>query len=540
MQNQTVSLCDINDDEESIDESEFVEIKLISSQVKVKISQLFKYSKIFRENYQDIYFLPSLSHKLQIYQTKFNINDQNAILFFRLIHDEEVVISNEIYFDLYKLSEFFNATKLTNFLNKYSKNNFNDLSYIIQKIRVSIQGYDDDSNDQDNFIIEMEQKLVDRINECFTNPYFGDLPVSIIYRMISKCNIQTLSMDLLFDFISNSINTRFSLLNFLDLQKLPESKFDELYEKYIESGKSYIYQHLPNNLDYINNLKNGNKAFLQQVNSQQAYIRQLEAENSQIRNQLASVEVQKGQLERKNRLLQEKLDILTAKCQNELVLSESLCKSFIAMFGSESERNMKESVQFLEYSSNKGSGYASYILGLLYENGVTVGKDFNKAALFYLKSDEQGISHGLNRLGQCYENGLGIDVDYEKAFNFYKKAAEKGNAYALCNIGVCYLKKHGVPKDMEKAVDYFKQSAEKDNPRALCNLGIFYANGYGVEQNDKMAFDLIKKSADLGDKIAMKQLADLYEKGRGVNQNSELAKEYNLKAFELEKNQSDF
>ena len=538
MQNHTVSLCDENDDEESVDESEFVEIKLISSQVKVKISQLFKYSKKFRENYQDIYFLPSLSNKLQIYQTKFNINDQNAILFFKLIHDERVVISNEIYFDLYKLSEFFNAIKLLNFLNKYSKNNFNDLSNIIQKIRISMQN--DDDTDQDNFNTEMEQKLVDRINECFTNPYFGELPVSTIYRIISKCNIQTLSMDLLFDFISNSINTRFSLLCFLDLQKLPESKFDELYEKYSESGKSDIYQHLPNNLDYIKILKNENKAFLQQVNSQQAYIHQLETQNDQIRNQLSLIEVQKGQLERKNILLQQKLDNLNEKCKNELVLSESLCKSFNAMFGSKNERNMSESVQFLEHSSNMGSGYASYILGLLYENGVTVEKDFDKAASFYLKSDEQGISHGLNRLGQCYENGLGTNVDYEKAVSFYKKAAEKGNAYALCNIGVCYLKKHGVPKDMEKAIDYFKQSAEKDNPRALCNLGIFYASGHGVERNEKMAFDLIKKSADLGDKIAMKQLADLYEKGIGVNQNSELAKEYNLKASKLEKNQSDF
>lgn len=61
-----------------------------------------------------------------------------------------------------------------------------------------------------------------------------------------------------------------------------------------------------------------------------------------------------------------------------------------------------------------------------------------------------------------YQNGLGVPQDYQKAMSFYQVAARTGFCPALVRIGALYYKGRGVPKDYKKAMHYYQQAGGTD------------------------------------------------------------------------------
>ena len=57
---------------------------------------------------------------------------------------------------------------------------------------------------------------------------------------------------------------------------------------------------------------------------------------------------------------------------------------------------------------------------------------------WYRKAAEQGHADAQNNLGLCYQYGKGVAKDYAEAVKWYRKAAEQGHARAQCNLGYCY------------------------------------------------------------------------------------------------------
>ena len=53
----------------------------------------------------------------------------------------------------------------------------------------------------------------------------------------------------------------------------------------------------------------------------------------------------------------------------------------------------------------------------------------------------------LNIIGYLYNHGIGVQEDYNKAKDYYEKSAELGNSHALNNLGNLYFKGYGVKKD---------------------------------------------------------------------------------------------
>jgi TPR repeat protein len=69
-------------------------------------------------------------------------------------------------------------------------------------------------------------------------------------------------------------------------------------------------------------------------------------------------------------------------------------------------------------------------LGVLYENGWGVAKDYGKARQWYQQAAEAGDEIAMTNLGALYENGWGVAKDYGKAREWYQKAADAGSTYA--------------------------------------------------------------------------------------------------------------
>ena len=69
---------------------------------------------------------------------------------------------------------------------------------------------------------------------------------------------------------------------------------------------------------------------------------------------------------------------------------------------------------------------AQYFVGYFYANGISVGRDWTEATKWYKKAAEQHNPDATNNLGLCYEYGNGVPRNYREAFNCYLKASVEG------------------------------------------------------------------------------------------------------------------
>ncbi len=102
---------------------------------------------------------------------------------------------------------------------------------------------------------------------------------------------------------------------------------------------------------------------------------------------------------------------------------------------------------------------------MMYEQGIGVGKDEQKAVAWYGKSAEQGSSAAQFNLGVLYENGRGTPIDYAKANKWYRKASVQGDALAIGNLGMLYVRGQGVEENKVAGVALLIVSATRDQSR---------------------------------------------------------------------------
>lgn len=67
-------------------------------------------------------------------------------------------------------------------------------------------------------------------------------------------------------------------------------------------------------------------------------------------------------------------------------------------------------------NAETGDAFSQEFLGLAYECGRGVGKDYKQAAVWYRKAAEQGDSQAQSSLGSLYFSGRGVPQNYEEAY----------------------------------------------------------------------------------------------------------------------------
>ena len=138
-------------------------------------------------------------------------------------------------------------------------------------------------------------------------------------------------------------------------------------------------------------------------------------------------------------------------------------------------------------------------LGVYYMNR----RDFSSALKWLNASAEQGNISAYGNLGYMYDNGLGVPENPQKAFECYLKAAENGNASAQNNIGQMYQRGRGVKQDYRRAFLWYGKAWQQEEnisakASAANNMGYMYANGLGVKRNVKNAAALYREAARNG------------------------------------------
>lgn len=110
----------------------------------------------------------------------------------------------------------------------------------------------------------------------------------------------------------------------------------------------------------------------------------------------------------------------------------------------------------------------------------------------------------INDIGCLFDDGIGIEKDVEKAVYWYSEAIAQGeNFLSGCNLGDIYRKgKDTVAKDLEKA---FKAYFTSSHPYALFRIGEAYENGYGTEKDMESAKKYYSLSAQNGHRLGIIQ-----------------------------------
>lgn len=170
---------------------------------------------------------------------------------------------------------------------------------------------------------------------------------------------------------------------------------------------------------------------------------------------------------------------------------------------------LREAFAYLEEAAQLGSSKAPLTLAQMYNWGIGVTEDYDKALSMFLELTENGSEKAPRYVAMMYENGRGIGIDYEKAAEYYQMAAERGDITSQYYIGRCYEYGIGVDVDYDKALEWYQQGAScedslgVDSMRAIASM---YEEGKGVEQNQDLAKEWYEKAENAPEHIPLHEL----------------------------------
>ncbi len=126
---------------------------------------------------------------------------------------------------------------------------------------------------------------------------------------------------------------------------------------------------------------------------------------------------------------------------------------------------------------------AQWMLGLMYENGQGVTRDYHQAVQWYQSAAVQGHAEAQLALGLMYAKAYGVALDYLETVKWLRLAAEQGNQEALFRLGDMHLRGKGVTQDYQEAMKWLHVLATKGIPVGQFKLGLVYEGGPGVTQD---------------------------------------------------------
>ena len=158
--------------------------------------------------------------------------------------------------------------------------------------------------------------------------------------------------------------------------------------------------------------------------------------------------------------------------------------------------------------------YFAYLMkGIMYEKGVAVKQDVEKAFDMYLLGDNYNDAACSNSLAIQYLNGTCVEADTSKAIALFEKSANNGNLYGARNLAYKYKYGEGVKKNLRTAAYWFEKSAEHNDETSYNELIMAY---YALEDYSSL-FRIVSKGYQLKFTNCMNTLAYCYAKGEGTS-----------------------
>jgi TPR repeat protein len=188
----------------------------------------------------------------------------------------------------------------------------------------------------------------------------------------------------------------------------------------------------------------------------------------------------------------------------------------------EDEIDLAEIVRKPEYGNYRG--YAEFKMAR-----------YDSARRIWEALDQRNFGEAAFNLGILYEDGLGVARDMERALGYYRRGAMLGSPKAMFRVGVMHwLGAPGVAIERDEGRRYLSMAAAAGDSEAQRYLA---AEGTGADANDPLlradralasgraeeAVAILKAGAESGHVRAQTRLAWSYEAGRGVARDLALA-----------------
>ena len=148
-------------------------------------------------------------------------------------------------------------------------------------------------------------------------------------------------------------------------------------------------------------------------------------------------------------------------------------------------------------------------------------RDHEAAEEWFKKAAEQGDANAQYNLGLMYEYGQGVDKDYLRALNLYQKAAYQGNSDAQYRAAGMYASGQIVPRNDALVLSLLEKSAAQGNVLAQTALGLWYASG--PLKDLAKAASWYQVAASNGSAESQHKLAKMYVTGNGVPKSNVVA-----------------
>ena len=143
-------------------------------------------------------------------------------------------------------------------------------------------------------------------------------------------------------------------------------------------------------------------------------------------------------------------------------------------------------------------------------------KRYAEAVHYFQKEADSGNTHSMTMLGYMYEQGLGISKNEDKAAALYWKAVndeDRPSSQAMVDLAWMYLDgRGGLHKDEQRALELCRRAADADNENGMTLLGYMYEGGLGgLPKDPAAALDWYKKSAARGNGFAATRVKELQQ-----------------------------
>ncbi len=209
------------------------------------------------------------------------------------------------------------------------------------------------------------------------------------------------------------------------------------------------------------------------------------------------------------------------------------------MYGDGVLKDIDKAIKLLEQAQSKGSAYACFLLGKIYqfdkdkknrftasgyyvwaiEMGSTEAKryradmhmengEYKEALDLYVRALKEGCVESAYNAANMFEYGRGCEINDELAFILYKHAAENGVMMAQHNLGAFYYNAKFVQKDIHKAFEWYLKAAEQGSAMSQHTIGLMYFNG-DLSQDFEVALQWFIKSKENGYKKSEIYIQDI-------------------------------
>jgi len=196
-------------------------------------------------------------------------------------------------------------------------------------------------------------------------------------------------------------------------------------------------------------------------------------------------------------------------------MSLSLDECIRLLLTAKSPSSRSKGLSGIRALAEAGDSEAMFNLGVAYDKGVVVAKNYSTAISWYRKGAEKLEANSLHAVALHYYS-IASKKNFKKAFDLCSKAARKNHNLALNMLGCMYENGEGVASNNTKAKACYLKAAKLGNSDAMNNYAWIVLNQSGAKSSEKeLALKYLRKSASMGNRDAQQNLAYCYDVGLG-------------------------